>query len=617
MVHLILLSGNPVQTFPLSQSDQTYLIGRDSMCDLVLDDDLVSRTHAKVSLVGTRWQIEDCGSRNRIKVNQHAVQCEPLINGDLIRLGDSVLLFADSSRPAKRKKPNAIERETTTTSRLDMEPHFHPQVGNVVQEFATRHPVRSGLLGKLATLLHIVSTREQLFKIVVKTLREGIELQKVMIWLRNTRGRLELASHYPSRSKNSDPSLRASLAIENGQGMVFSQSDLDSSASSPGAICAIVPGPESIRGVIECVENASQKLTVQDLGFLVAVCGIVGPALNRIERIEALENSNVKLSSETNSIRMIGQSRSIENLKKRIGQVAKTDTTILVSGETGTGKELVAGLIHELSRRSKAPMVTVNCAAFSEGILESELFGHERGAFTGADKRRLGAFERANGGTLFLDEIGEMSLACQAKVLRVLEHYPFERVGGSELVNIDVRIVAATHRSLSEQVQAGEFRADLMYRLKVIELEVPALRERHNDVLILANHFVSHYCQQFGQPVPNFSESAKEMLLNYHWPGNIRELRNMMERVAVFNNGEPVTLQNISWESSPNPSFPTTEFQTIQELELRYIRHVMESVDGNKTEACRILGISRATLYKKLSLYEDPSLREPVGENVK
>jgi Nif-specific regulatory protein len=244
--------------------------------------------------------------------------------------------------------------------------------------------------------------------------------------------------------------------------------------------------------------------------------------------------------------------------------------------------------------------VAVNCAAFSETLLEGELFGHERGAFTGADRRRLGQFERANRGTLFMDEIGEMSVACQAKLLRVLEGHPFERLGGNELIRVDVRIVAATHRNLNELVRQGRFREDLFYRLHVIELRVPPLRERGDDVLALAVHFLEQFRRQMGRGPVRLSERAAGLITRYAWPGNVRELKNAVQRAVVLGNTDDVQPADLDLPVDGAQEVPAWGLISLEDAERRHIQNVLDQVGGNKTRACEILGIGRATLYKKL-----------------
>lgn len=295
--------------------------------------------------------------------------------------------------------------------------------------------------------------------------------------------------------------------------------------------------------------------------------------------------------------RLLGDSQVMQQLRQQVSRVAPSDSTVLTLGESGTGKELVALEVHEQSRRRDGPFVAVNCAAFNESLLESELFGHEQGAFTGATHRRVGQFERADGGTIFLDEVGELSGACQAKLLRLLEGQPFHRVGGTEPIEVNVRIIAATNRNLPEMVRRGEFREDLWYRLRVIELRSPPLRERGDDVLQLADFFLARHRRETGAGPKRFTPQARYALRNHYWPGNVRELRNAVERAVVLQAGEAITAEVLGLSNSPPPG---ASRKTLAEVELRHIEAVLALVGGNKTEACRVLGISRATLYSKL-----------------
>jgi Nif-specific regulatory protein len=290
----------------------------------------------------------------------------------------------------------------------------------------------------------------------------------------------------------------------------------------------------------------------------------------------------------------------MRELLEAVNKVAPTDSTVLVLGESGTGKELVARAIHESSGRREGPCVAVNCAAFNESLLESELFGHERGAFTGADKRRLGQFETAHRGTIFLDEIGELSAACQAKLLRVLEGHPFQRVGGNDEVRVDVRIIAATHRELVELVRGGKFRQDLYYRLRVLELRIPPLRDRGDDRLLLAEHYLVEFRKRLGGPSRRLTKDAIEAVQRYDWPGNVRELRNAIERAMVLGTGPLITGSELQLGGKLPATRGGFGLVPLAEAERRHIREVLNAVGGNKSRACRILDISRATLYNKL-----------------
>jgi Nif-specific regulatory protein len=290
--------------------------------------------------------------------------------------------------------------------------------------------------------------------------------------------------------------------------------------------------------------------------------------------------------------------------------VATTKATVLIRGESGAGKELVARAVHEASDRRDRPFICLNSAALSETLLESELFGHEKGAFTGATEKKIGKFEAAHRGTLVLDEIGEMSPAIQAKFLRVLEGHAFERVGGSSRVQVDVRVLAATNRNLEEAVAAGEFRRDLYFRLKVVEIIVPPLRRRPEDIEAIATHFLTRFAAETGRTIRGFTRGAIESLRTYHWPGNIRELRNVVERAVVLAQGEWIETHDmpLSHLASPGDTGkgqapPPAGFvpTTIEEMERQHVQRTLEAVGGNKTKAAALLGIERSTLDRKLA----------------
>ena len=304
---------------------------------------------------------------------------------------------------------------------------------------------------------------------------------------------------------------------------------------------------------------------------------------------------------------LIGASPVMQKLYDQLGRVADTETSILITGESGTGKELVARSLHSRSRRREKPFVPINCAALPDTLLESELFGHAKGAFTDARSDRKGLFAQAEGGTLFLDEIGEMPLTMQPKLLRALEESKVRPVGSDREVPFDVRIVTATNRDLETAVEESRFREDLFFRINVIQLDMPPLRSRGTDVLLLAGHFLTQFAARAGKEVEGLSDAVAEKLLNYSWPGNVRELRNVVERAVALTRYNKLAVEDLSekireYQSSQvfiggeDPS----ELVPIEEVERRYIEHVLRAVDGNKTVAARILGLDRKTLYRKL-----------------
>ena len=304
---------------------------------------------------------------------------------------------------------------------------------------------------------------------------------------------------------------------------------------------------------------------------------------------------------------IIGQSPEMAELLELVSFVAPTEATVLITGESGTGKELVAETLHRNSERITTPFIKVNCAALAENLLESELFGHEKGAFTGADRQRDGTFVQANGGTLFLDEIGETSPAMQVKLLRVLQEGELQRVGGDQTIKVDVRIIAATNRDLEEEVEQGRFREDLYYRLNVVTLEVPPLRERQGDVELLAEHFIEQFAEKNRRTVESVSRECMQHLAAYPWPGNVRELENAIERGVILMRGNHLTEKSlplaVQKHFQENPQAAATKPATLQEAEKALIQQTLNDTGGNKSEAARRLGITRKTLQNKLQKY--------------
>jgi two-component system response regulator AtoC len=344
--------------------------------------------------------------------------------------------------------------------------------------------------------------------------------------------------------------------------------------------------------------------------------------LKRAVRSRTLEKENNKLVAENETLkeskakashgldRLIGRSQQMARLAAKIEQIAPTRATVLIEGESGTGKEVVAHTLHDLSGRPGEKFVAVNCAALSSQLLESELFGHEKGSFTGASQRRVGRFEQAHGGTLFLDEIGEIDAQTQVKLLRALSERTIERVGSNSPIKIDVRVIAATNRRLAEMVEEGTFREDLYFRLNVLGIHMPPLRDRKEDVVLLANSFLGEFAKENSRPEKPLSEAAMTCLLNYEWPGNVRELRTAIEHAVVMSNQDILDIQHLpdfvtggghqfDLPSGKNALAPKEEFN-LHDLEKRAIQGSLRVTDGNRTKAAELLGISRRTLQRKL-----------------
>jgi two-component system response regulator HydG len=302
---------------------------------------------------------------------------------------------------------------------------------------------------------------------------------------------------------------------------------------------------------------------------------------------------------------LLGASAAMQRVYQMVRQVAPARATVMITGESGTGKGEVARAVHQLSPRASAPFVSLHCAALAESLLESELFGHERGSFTGADKKRIGRFEQAHGGTLVLDEIGEIPLATQIKLLRVLQERTFERVGGNESISVDVRVVAATNKDLAEEVREKRFREDLYYRLNVVRIDMPPLRQRGNDTVLLAEHFLRRFARENNRRIDSFSDAARAKLVAHRWPGNVRELENAIERAVVFTEGELVEAEALPFDATTatiegGPRIPGA---TMAELEKHAILATLEAVHGSTSKAADMLDISARTIQYRLHEY--------------
>ncbi len=350
---------------------------------------------------------------------------------------------------------------------------------------------------------------------------------------------------------------------------------------------------------------AKGRLQIEELEMRIA----------RALRQQNLETENVTLRKQLESKfgmeNIVGESGAMKEVFERIQQVAPVRTTVLLQGESGTGKELVARAIHQLSPRHAQPLVTVHCAALPPALLESELFGHEKGAFTGAHERRVGRFEQAQGGTLFLDEIGEIDSTIQVKLLRFLGERTFERVGSNKTLTADVRLVAATNKNLEEQVKAGTFREDLFFRLRVVEINLPPLRERAGDIPLLAQSFLREFAAETGKDVKDFTVEALETLIGYSWPGNVRELRSALEHAVVLSRGDRITVRDLppSLRTGAPPAgagaqrLLTQSDLTVKEAEKQLIVRALKEANGNRTRAAARIGMSRRTLHRKLHSY--------------
>ena len=380
-------------------------------------------------------------------------------------------------------------------------------------------------------------------------------------------------------------------------------------AISPGIVVFIMTAFQSVETAREALRQGASDYIVKPVDAEELLANIEREfAYRDLQR----ENTLLKerLGEQFAESNIIAQSPEMQEVLESIALIAPSDATVLILGESGTGKELIANLIHECSIRSKKPFIKLNCAALTEALLESELFGHEKGSFTGATERKLGRFELANGGSFFLDEVGEMSPTTQVKLLRVLQEQQFERVGGTEPIRVDTRIIAATNKELDKEIETGRFREDLYYRLNVVPIQLPPLRERREDIPPLAEYFLKFYTKKNRREIRQILPEVLDVMMRYDWPGNVRELENTIERGVIIARSEyltpgelPPTIRKMA-KSITGYGSEVTVGSTIKEMESKFIARTLAAVDGNRTRAAKILGITRKTLQNKIREYK-------------
>lgn len=373
----------------------------------------------------------------------------------------------------------------------------------------------------------------------------------------------------------------------------------------PDLVCIILTAYGDVELAVEAMKQGATDFMTKPINL-----DTLDIVLKRVLKNKRMEQENERLRAQLDTRygleNIIGQSASMQKVFETIRQVAQSRATVLIQGESGTGKELVAKAIHQLSPRVKAPFVAVHCAALSKNLLESELFGHEQGAFTGATERRIGRFEKSDGGSLFLDEISEIDPSVQVKILRALEERQIERVGGDHPIDLDTRLIVATNRDLEEMVKEGTFREDLFYRLYVVVINLPPLRDRKDDILLLLSHYLAFFNKENGKNIEGYTAPAVDLLCGYSWPGNVRELRNLVERMVVLSRKKVLDLSDIpaSIREQTIPADMRVDGDlTLEEMEKQMIIQALEKNGGNRTKAAERLGMSRRTLHRKINRY--------------
>ncbi len=642
---------------------QVTTIGRAPTNRVVVPDDICSRHHCEVFQAGGTWMVRDLESRNGTLLGAETIDNDcPLSEGDQIQIGEFFLVF---TQDISQSSVDSDEFESdTNTETVDgtaikaaglsspeilhrrQRTRYHGGPEDIGRDRTSQELAR---LYRLALEMGSAADATALSEIVLAGLFTAIQVDISAVLL------LPEATKTPDSSNLRVVAFRASedqsyekvstslteIVLADSEAIlardVKDDDRLTDTASleqlqARSVVCAPVRAADSTFGVVHLyTTHGGRTLEVDDLEFTLAVADQFAIALDNLHKRQNLQAGLELARDEADTLRnqleiesdLVGTSPSMQELQQSIGRIAQTDATVLVRGESGVGKELVSRAIHFSSDRRNGPFVCLNCASLSETLLESELFGHEKGSFTGAVNRKIGKFEQANRGTLFLDEVGEMSLPIQAKFLRVLEGHTFERVGGGTAINVDMRVVAATNRDLEQAIEEKTFRQDLFYRLFVVEIAVPSLRDHATDIPLLADHFLQRCRSKASCRVEAFSDEAMAVLSDYEWPGNVRELQNTVERAVILARGPHVVIGDIQLSTrttttatpSTTAAVPTSTGPapvsdgsagrdvSLERLEREHILATLKRTDWNKSMASQILGIERSTLDRKLKRY--------------
>jgi Nif-specific regulatory protein len=596
--------------FALTEEENS--IGRESANLICLSDPSVSRRHCIIKREDSLFKISDLESLNGTFVNDLPVKDRYLEHGDRLRIGDYTFSFLlhDGDIPRASSTVLLDESKVTTganTLQLRITDAFHLMARDL------------SALMKISTTINSVRGLEDLQRQLLELIFEVVPAERGAILL--TEDDLNDFSSIFGLDRQEGPNreVRVSRTITERvlrEGISFLSNDLqqndalgESESLIASRIQALLCVPlmlfEKAVGVIYLyTSDALTRFDKDQLQLVTAISGIAAVALENARHFEWLVSENQRLQEDIQvEHNMIGESQRMRDVYQFIARVAPTSSTVLILGESGTGKELAARAIHLNSPRKAKAFVAVNCAALTETLLESELFGHEKGAFTGAVAQKKGKLEVADGGTLFLDEVGEMPALLQAKLLRVLQEREFERVGGTRTLKVDIRLIAATNKDLEEAIRQGTFRQDLYYRLNVVSLSMPPLRERREDIPLLASYFVQKYSDKCNRKVRGISSEARARLTNYDWPGNVRELENAIERGVVLGTTDlilPEDLPEAALETAtPVSSSGVTNYhEAVTEAKKQLILKAVEQADGNYTEAAKLLGVHPNYLHR-------------------
>jgi Nif-specific regulatory protein len=588
--------------------EEAMVIGRETAAHLCIADASVSRRHSKIEKKDDGFVITDLDSLNGTFVNDVPVKSRVLDHGDRVRIGDSQFLFLTHEGDAMSKSSDVTLDEATVISGSTVQFRFDHAINLMARDLSA--------LMKVSTTINSIRGLDDLLERLLELLFDVVPAERGAILLTND-GSFETSLIFGlDRVQGKNQAVKVSRTIvqqvlRDGVALLANDGAAKSTHASESlaltrahsVMCVPLLIFERKLGVLYLdTTRARDQFNRDHLQLVAAIAGISAVAIENARQFQWLETENERLLSDVNiEHNMIGESPAMQRVYHFISKVAPTDATVLINGESGTGKELAARAIHRNSKRAQKPFMAVNCAALNESLLETELFGHEKGSFTGALAQKKGRLEIADGGTIFLDEIGELTPALQVKLLRVLQEREFERVGGTVTINVDLRVIAATNKNLEEAIEAGQFRQDLYYRLNVVSLEMPALRDRREDIMLLANYFADKYGARCNRKLRGFAPETRACLTTYDWPGNVRELENTIERAVVLGTTDLVLAEDLPetmLERQVNVTNPATYHTAVAQAKKAIILNAMDQTQGNFNDAAKLLGVHPNYLHR-------------------
>jgi Nif-specific regulatory protein len=616
---LVAISG-PLAGEVLSLTGGGARIGRDASNDICVPDLALSRSHCTIGTGDGIWRICDLQSSNGTFVNGAQVMDHRLTDRDQIALGGSVFLFVLN---APSTVPSLLDRPIESATRLRVD-------DTVYLRQAAETPGTPRAQQDLRALLHIsttlnrITSEDELYGQVLELLAASIPAEQAALLVIGADGAARIVD---TRQLAGAPvpvnhavvteaiEQRVGLLTNGSSGDGGAEPDSLEGASTESILCVPMVVRERGIGAFYLTASRADRFDGDHLQFATALANVAAIVLDNLRHVAWLHRERARLQQDLEGDHgLVGRSAAMQRIYAVVAKVARSDATVLITGETGTGKELVARAVHLNGARAKRPFVAINCAALTESLLEAELFGHERGAFTGAVTQKKGKLEVADGGTVFLDEVGELAPALQSKLLRALQLREFERVGGTRPVRVDIRLISATNSRLPDDVAAGRFRGDLYHRLHVVDIQLPPLRERREDIPALASHFVERFARKSVRPLRGIAPDALKYLIAYDWPGNVRELENTIERAIVLGDSEylirddlpEALLQVPAPTDAESPRFHAVVRQAKIDAVLQAFREAQHSY----TEAARLLGLHPNYLHRLIRVLDMKSILE-------